>query len=419
MPRPRGFALTQVSHANRLKILGLMQEKGPTSRTELAQLTGLSLPAVSRIVGLLVQKGYAREVGLGDSNGGRKPVLVEAIADAGFVIGVDLGGTCVLAAGADLKGQVLHTTEIYPEGGEVLEGVYAAIHEAINRLSATEQKRVLGIGVGTPGVLDYDSGTVISASNLGWRNVRLREQLQGQFHLPVFVDNDANLAALAEWSQGAGRGVQHLVHITVSRGLGAGIIINGQIHRGAGGTAGEIGETYMAESTESERGWRTLEGLCSGRALVGQAKEALEHGEITSLLQACGGQAEGLTFEMILAAAAAGDPLAVRLVGRAAGYLGVGIANVVNTLDPQLVVIGGILAQAGNLVLGPICETLDRLLSPVMRGKVRVGLGMLGERAGVIGAASLVLHNALAPPLRHGDAVSLLLLERVPRAAAG
>lgn len=408
MSRPHGFGLNQVSEANRLRILSHIRDIERISRTELAQLTGLSLPAVSRIVGLLVEQGYAREIGLGNSRGGRRPVMVEAIPDAGFVIGVDLGGTRILAAAADLHGQVLHDAETRPNGASVLDSLNAAIYEVINRFSAKERKRLLGIGVGTPGLLDFGSGTVITAANLGWKNVPLRELLREKFDLPVFVDNDANVAALAEWSQGAGKGVQHLVHITVSRGLGAGIIINGQLHRGAGGTAGEIGETFMLETTETERGWRTLEGLCAGRALVRQAKEALERGEATSLREACHGQTEALTFEMILSATAAGDPLAVQLVQRAAGYLGVGIANVVNVFDPQLVVVGGMLAQAGDLVLTPIHETLDRLLSPALRQKVQVTLGTLGERAGVIGAASLVLHNAFAPPIQHGESVSLL-----------
>lgn len=414
MPKSHGIALGQVSEANRLRTFNLIREKGQISRTELARLTGLSLPAVSRIVGMLVDQGYAREIGLGDSRGGRKPVMVEAIPDAGFVVGVDLGGTRVLAATADLQGQVRHTVETQPGSVPILEALYAAIQEAIHRLSDKERKRLLGIGVGTPGLLDFESGTVITAANLGWKNVSLRELLRERFDLPVFVDNDANVAALAEWSQGAGKGVQHLVHITVSRGLGAGIILNGQLHRGAGGTAGELGDTFMIETTETERGWRTLEGLCSGRALVRQAKEALERGEVTSLRAACDGQPATLTFEMILAASAAGDPLAIQLVRRAAGYLGVGIANVVNTFDPQLVIVGGVLAQAGDLVLSPIRETLDRLLSPILRQKVRVTLGTLGERAGMIGAAWLVLHNAFASPLQHGEAVSLLSLRRQP-----
>lgn len=414
MSRSYGFGVNLVSAANRLKILSLIQEEGQVSRTELARLTGLSLPAVSRIVGLLVEQGYTREIGLGQSGGGRKPVMLEVIPDAGFVIGVDLGGTHVLAAAADLHGQILHTADASPNGRPVIASIYAAIQEVIDRFSTKQRKRLLGIGVGTPGLLDFGSGTVITAANLDWKNVPLRELLHDKFHLPIFVDNDANVAALAEWAQGAGRGIQHLVHITVSRGLGAGIIINGQILRGAGGTAGEIGETFLLESAETERSWRTVEGLCSGRALVRQVKEALERGEGTSLREACRSRAEGPTFEMILSAATASDPLAVRLVERAAGYLAVEIANVINALDPQLVIVGGMLAQAGDRVLAPIHQALERLLSPVLRDKVSITLGTLGERAGVIGAASLVLHNAFALPLQHGEAVPLLSLRRQP-----
>ncbi|MEW5814055.1 MAG: ROK family transcriptional regulator [Spirochaetota bacterium] len=403
MSKSHGFALNLVSEANRLKILSFIRDKEHISRTELAQLANLSLPAVSRIVGLLLRQGYVREVGLGDSRGGRKPVMVEAVPDVGFVIGVDLGGTRILAAAADLHGRVLHVAEARPEGTRLIDSLFTAIREAVHRLDKEQRKRLLGIGIGTPGLLDYTRGVVITAANLGWKNVPLRDRVQEEFNLPAFVDNDANVAALAEWLQGAGRGVQHLVHITVSRGLGAGIIINGQMHRGAGGTAGEIGETFMLESAKTECGWQTLEGLCAGRALVQQAEDALKRGEAAALHAP-------VTFETILSAAKGGDALSVRLLQRAADYLSVGIANFVNTFDPQLVIVGGMLARAGDLVLKPIREKLDRLLGPVLREKVQVTLGTLGERAGVIGAASLVLHQAFAPPLQHGEAVSLLPL---------
>ncbi len=410
MAKLHGFGLNQVSVANRLRSLGLIREKGHISRTELAKLTGLSLPAVSRIVGLLVEQGYVRQVGLGSSSGGRKPMMLETIPDAGFVVGADLGGTRVLAAVADLHGQILDLAEARPEGTSVIASLYTAIRDAIQSLGVKRRKRLLGIGVGTPGLLDFASGVVITAANLGWKNVPLRDQLQREFNLPVFVDNDANVAALAEWSQGAGRGKSHLVYLMVSRGLGAGIIINGQIYRGAGGTAGEIGDTFLRESTEAERAWLTLEDLCSGRALAAQAQAAVKRGHTSLLRQTSDRRPESLSLETLLGAARSGEALSAELIRSAAGYLGVGIANVVNSFDPQLVIVGGTLAQAGDLVFEPIRETLDRLLSPVLRAKVQVVPGTLGDRAGVIGAASLVLQHAFAPPLEHGEAVSLLTM---------
>lgn len=401
-----GFDLNQVSEANRLKILSLIRDRARVSRTELSRLTGLSLPAVSRIVGLLLDQGYVREKGFGESSGGRKPMMLETIPEAGLVIGIDLGATRVLAAAADLHGRLLHVAEAQSSEAPVLDSLRAAIHEAIDRLTIDQRGRLLGIGVGTPGLIDSSSGVVITAANLGWKNVPLRDLLQKEFDVPVFVENDANVAALAEWSHGAGRGASHLVYLTVSRGLGAGIIINGQIYRGARGTAGEIGDTFLHESRETPGTWLTLEDLCSGRALFAQAKAALEGGERSTLRGAFGQQSEPLNLTAILEAARHGDALAVSLVRRAAGYLGVGIANVVNSLDPQRVIVGGALAQAGDLVFGPIRETLDRLLSPVLRANIEVAPGTLGERAGVIGAFSLVLHHAFSPPLQHGEAVA-------------
>jgi len=326
------------------------------------------------------------------------------------VLGVDLGGTHILAAVADLHGQVLHVAKAQPNGAQVMDSLCTAIHEALAGLTARQRKRLLGIGVGTPGLIDFASGVVITAANLGWKNVPLRDQLQDKFDLPVFVDNDANLAALAEWAQGAGRGVSHLVCLTVSRGLGAGIIIDGQVYRGAGGTAGEIGDTFLRESSEAEHTWLTLEDLCSGRALTAQARAMLDRGQASSLRQLSENRPDSPSLETILDAARSGDSLAVELVRSAAGYLSVGIANVVNSFDPQLVIVGGTLAQAGDLVFKPIREALDHLLSPVLRAKVQVVPGTLGERAAVIGAASLVLQHAFTSPLQHGEVVSLRLI---------
>lgn len=408
MPKSHAFGLNLVSDANRLKILSLIRDNGQTSRTTLAELTGLSLPAVSRIVGLLVEQGYVREIGFGDSRGGRRPMMLEAIPDAGFVIGADLGGMRVLAAVSDLLGHIQHVAEVRPNSASVIEVLHTAIHSAINGLSSEQRKRLLGIGIGTPGLIDYASGVVITAANLGWKNVPLRDLLQAEFDLPVFVDNDANVAALAEWSQGAGQGASHLVYLTVSRGLGAGIILNGLVYRGAGGTAGEMGDTFLLESAETEYGWLTLEDLCSGRAIVARATAALKNGEASSLRLMSGNHLDSLNLEIILKAAMDGDRLAANLVRAAAAYLGVGIANIVNSLDPGLIIVGGTLAQAGDLVFEPIHEKLDHLLSPVLRHKVRVVPGILGEYAGIIGAASLVLYHAFAPPLQHGESVPLL-----------
>jgi glucokinase-like ROK family protein len=400
-----GFDVSQVSDANRLKILSIVRENKHISRTQLAKLTGLSLPAVSRIIGMLIEQGYVREIGLGDSKGGRKPVMLETIPEAGFVIGVDLGGTSVRAALVNLHGQALHIVEQRPEGSSIIEALKNAIHKAIQQLDENQRKRLLGIGVGTPGWLDYSSGVVITAANLGWKNVALRSLLEEEFGLPIFVDNDANVAALAEWSQGAGQKVSHLVYITVSRGLGAGIILDGQIYRGAGGTAGEIGETFLFTSFDPEPRLLTLEDLCSGRALESQAIEAIKHGQDSHLRLLSKNR-----LEMIIEAAQSGDALAIKLMQRAAYCLSVGITNIVHSLDPQLIIIGGTLSKAGNILLEPIYEKLNCLLSPILLKKVEITTGMLGEYAGVLGAASLVLYHAFATPIQHSETVSLLSL---------
>ncbi len=409
MEKPYGFDVSQVKNANRLRILSIIRDNKHISRTQLAKLTGLSLPAVSRIVGMFIEQGYVREIGLGDSRGGRKPVMLETIPEAGFVIGVDLGGTSVKVALVNLHGQALHIVEQRPNESSIIETLIDTIHKAIQHLDKDQRKRLIGIGVGTPGLIDYASGVVITAANLGWKNVALRDLLEEEFNLPIFLDNDANVAALAEWTQGAGQKASHLVYITVSRGLGAGIIIDGQVYRGTGGTAGEIGDTFLVISDGPETKLCTLEDLCSGRALETQAIEALKRGEDSRLLQLSGNRIERISLDMILEAAQLRDALAVRLLQRAAYYLGVGIANIVYSLDPRLIIIGGTLSRAGYTLLEPIYNTLDHLLLPVLRKKVEVTTGMLGEHAGILGAASLVLYHAFSPPIQHSEAFPLLL----------
>lgn len=408
MRKRYGVDLSQVSDANRLKILGMILENGSISRTQLAQLSGLSLPAVSRIVTILIEQGYVREAGFGGSNGGRKPVLLEPISQAGFVIGADLGGSSVRAALVDLNGQIIEVTEQRPQGEPIIQVLLNVIHETIQQLDLGQRKRLLGIGVGTPGLIDYSSGVVLTAANLGWKNFPLRERLENEYHLPIFVDNDANVAALAEWTRGAGQKTAHMVYLTISRGFGAGFILDGKIYRGATGTAGEIGDTFWVLSKEVPSGWHTLEDLCSGRALESQALAAIRQGESSLLCPNRDSPATSIPLEAIFEAARQGDGLATRLVNAAADYLSMGIANLVNIMDPELVIIGGAFSQAGDLLLEPINRALDRLLPPLLRQKVKVTTGVLGERAGVLGAASLVLHHAFMPPIQHNEAVSLL-----------
>ena len=309
------------------------------------------------------------------------------------VVGIDIGGTKTLSAVVEPAGRVLarHRIET-PQTGP--EGVVAALTRSVAAVAASAGLRnedLLGIGVGAPGPLDPATGVVFEPPNLvGWRDVPLARLLQDAVGFEVFVENDANAAALGEAWVGAGAGVRDLIYITVSTGIGGGLILNGDLYHGVSGTAGEIGHMTVEPDgpicTCGRRGH--LEAVASGQAIARMAAEVVRAGRPTRLSTL--GPPEALTAELVARAAIEGDPLARDIYARAGAYIGAAVASLVNVLNPAMVIFGGGVIKAGNLLFDPVRRAVRERAFERPAAAVRIVPAALGDDAGVIGAAAVV-----------------------------
>jgi predicted NBD/HSP70 family sugar kinase len=302
--------------------------------------------------------------------------------DAGIVVGVDFGHSHLRVAVGNLAHQVLaEQSEPIDVDASASEGFDRA-EQLVGRLvesTGISRGKVLGVGLGVPGPIDVETGTLGSTAILpGWIGINPRQELADRLGVPVQVDNDANLGALGELVWGGGRGVKDLAYIKVASGVGAGLVIDGRIYRGPGGTAGEIGHITLDESGPVCR--------CGNRGCL-ETFTAARY--VLELLR--GSHGEGLTIPKMVQLGREGDPGCRRVIGDVGRHIGMGVASLSNLLNPSRVVLGGDLAEAGELVLGPIRESVSRYAIPSAAQRLSVMPGALGARAEVLGALALVL----------------------------
>ncbi|MEV2242897.1 ROK family transcriptional regulator [Streptomyces sp. NPDC049970] len=371
---------TSLHRANLERVVRAVRMAGSLTQAEIARSTGLSAATVSNIVRELKDGGTVEVTPT--SAGGRRARSVSLSGDAGIVIGVDFGHTHLRVAIGNLAHQVLaEESEPLDVDASSAEG-FGRAERLVNRLVETtgiSPEKVIGVGLGVPGPIDVESGTLGSTSILpGWTGINPSQELAGRLGVPVYVDNDANLGALGELVWGSGRGVRDLAYIKVASGVGAGLVIDGHIYRGPGGTAGEIGHITLDESGPVCR--------CGNRGCL-ETFTAARY--VLPLLMPSHGP--DLTMERVVQLAREGDPGCRRVVGDVGRHIGSGVANLCNLLNPSRVVLGGSLAEAGELVLGPIRDSVSRYAIPSAARQLSVLPGALGGRAEVLGALALVL----------------------------
>jgi len=312
-----------------------------------------------------------------------------------FVIGVDLGGTKIYTVLAGPDGRVMAAVKVPTEsaGGRdhVLKRIVRTM-EQVREQAGVPGRLVGATVVGAPGPLDASRGIVYQAPNLGWRNVPLKQLLEEAAGIPAWLENDANLAALGEHVYGAGLGETDLVYITVSTGIGGGMILGGRLYRGIGGGAGEIGHmTVLPDGPLCSCGNRgCLEALASGSAIAREARSLVARGKGSAILVA-GGEDSGVDAEAVSAAAAAGDPEAVFIIAAAARFLGIGLANVVNLLNPAMVILGGGAMKIGSLLFEGARSEMQKRALAAAYDRVKLVPAQLGDRAGAMGAVALAL----------------------------
>lgn len=311
-------------------------------------------------------------------------------------IGIDVGGTNVKIALVDGEGKIIYSNSVPTYAQMGYEYTVNNIKQAIRDLmkeTNTDAKEIEGIGFDFPGQVDYKTGVVKLAPNIpGWINVPIAQMIKEEFNIPTRIDNDVRCAALGELKFGAGKGCENFVCITVGTGIGSGLVINGQLVRGAANAAGEIGHIKLQMNGGPICGCGDtgcLEAFASGPSIVAMAQEYLKGGKSTKFREMAGADGE-ITPYIVAKAAEAGDPVAKRIFEIVGTYIGMGLVSVINLLNPEKVIIGGGVAAAGDLLLDPIRKTIKERAMVVAGNSVEIVPAELGNSAGVIGASMLV-----------------------------
>ncbi len=374
---------------NRLRIIEALYRHPLSSRADLARATQLSRATVSTLVEELVRIGLVEEHVRAAAPGataeggvGRPPVLLSLVSGAAFAIGLDFGHQHIRVALCDLSGEPVvddySLAEVDRAPIESLDLAHQLVRDAL-RSAGVAPDRVLGVGMGVAAPINTATGNLEADGILpGWRGIRPAAEMEARLGIPVALDNDANLGALGEKAFGAARGVDDLVYIRLSAGIGAGLILEGHPYQGFGGVAGEVGHVVSDPTGPICR--------CGNRGCLEAVASPVA---VAALLERSIG--EPVTVQRLLELVAGGHRGARRAVAEAGEAVGRAVSMLVNVLNPQLVVVGGDLAQAGQVLLDPISAAIERHSVAPAAAMVRVTTGRLGARAEVLGAAALIL----------------------------
>jgi glucokinase-like ROK family protein len=377
---------TAMREINRSAILDIIRQESPISRSAIAERLDVSPPTVMRIVDSLIEEGFVRMQGGTEWSGGRRRSLLEFNVDGFVVLGVDLGGTKMYGAISDLGGHILTEVNLgrHESSGEESFERLASLIDTLLASPKLEGRQVRGIGVGAPGITRHHEGIVSWAYTLNWKDFPLKARLASRYSLPITVDNDVNLAALGELWFGAGQNTQNMVLIAIGTGIGAGIIIDGALYRGAHEASGEIG--HMIPGREffgsNFEAFGALESLASGTGITNRAREAIK---------SSGGvlDPEGPLAEQVFDLSRQRQAWAQKIIDETVDYLAVAIANLTVSFDPEVVVLGGGVTGSADLLVQPILRRLHGMIPT----PPKLVVSDLGLRATVMGAITHVLQN--------------------------
>lgn len=379
---------------NQTGILDLIRVHKAVSRAELSQLTGLSPTATGAIVSSLLEKDYIHETGTGQSKGGRRPVLLELKPGSYCSVGIDLDVNYINVMLIDITGRVIYENSTEMDSTASFENTVTRmerlVKEVVDKYSI-DFRKLLGIGISVPGMIDSETHKVVFAPNLGWEDVDIRSHLAGTFNVPVYVENEAMASAICENWVGSCQGINNFVCINIRSGIGAGIFAGGQLYRGAGGSAGEVGHIVVDENGPrcGCGNYGCLETMASTRRIVENAKKLVRQGIASKLNEV--EDVDEITINSIIEAARAGDEASKNVLLESARYLGIAISNIVNTLNPSKIVIGKEFVRYADLVMDQIKSVVSckALKSPA--SKVEIIESEIGEKASTLGAAIIPL----------------------------
>jgi predicted NBD/HSP70 family sugar kinase len=375
-----------IKQINLTLVLNLIREKGPISRIEVSKLSTLNRATVSSLVDELMAKKYILEVREGKSSGGRKPILVRFNSHAGYVLGLEINVDFIIATRVNLSAEI-QWEKILPIASNeqaILEQLYVLLDEMITNTPASPLG-IIGIGIGVAGVVNLKTGSVVITPNGTLKNVPLKHLIQSYTGINTFVDNDCNTAAMAESMFGAGTNRNQLILVSIShQGIGVGILLDGKIFRGSDGFAGEMGHmTINMDGPKCNCGNRGCwEVYASAKTLTEKYRQSVQ-------------SPTNVTVEKIIELANHGDPHAITSLTKTGEYLGVGLSNIVNTFNPDVIILRGAIASANQWIYNPIQRTLLDRAFFLSSTYVEIIPSQFGRYAAAIGAACSIIHNLL------------------------
>ncbi|NOX90106.1 MAG: ROK family transcriptional regulator [Calditrichaeota bacterium] len=400
MIREAGYGPKLVREYNELNILRFIKNDGPISRAELAKKYKLSKAAVSEIIGHLLNLGYIREIGPGNSTrlGGRKPILLEFNPKSGYAIGLEIKRDHARVALSDLNAKIYRLEYFsFTKGSSlkhVVEKVYGYIDEFM-KLSWVKKARPIGIGVAIPGLINYDQGKIQESDTLkNWVGFPLRKMFEDRYNMEVIIENDVKTISLGECRFGNGKNIDNMIYLWVGDGLGAGIIIKGELYRGVSASAGEIGYYdvgYLIKNVNECRllynGHKNFGDILSDKVLVEGAKRGLEN-EFRDMLDK-----SKLSVDYILKTANEKNPLALELLREYGFLVGVVCINLINTLNPEMIIIGGQPLAHNQILINYIKDQIKHDILRTPSRVVKIKKAKLKQNAAIMGAVALVLED--------------------------
>ncbi|MCA1010831.1 ROK family transcriptional regulator [Halobacillus halophilus] len=383
---------------NRSIILNMIREEGPISRAEIAKKTRLTPPTVSNIVKELIHTQFVIETTQGMSKGGRKPTLLEINADQFYTLGIDVGTFHMKFVVTNLFGDLKDVTSLpignYPENEDILSIMKQGIQELLYS-GSNDPDKFLGIGVGMHGIVDPEEGISLFAPSFQLRNIPIKEELEKDFNMIVKVENDARTMTLGEYWFGNGNDADNMVGVNVGNGIGAGMMIKGRLFHGENSIAGEIGHvTIDLSGPKCTCGnYGCLQTLAAGPAIAERARKELKTGKPSLIHELVDGDFEKVDGQVVYQAACEGDEFSIDLLNQTGRYLGIGLTNLIHTINPKRIIVGGGVSNAGDFLMKGIEETIQSRGLTDKAKETSIVLSKLGEHASAIGACVLVLEE--------------------------
>lgn len=381
-----------IATPNDCLVLNTIRHQGPISRADIAKATNLTAPAITYITNKLLDSGIVTEHTIGQSSGGRRPILLAINPDTLNVLVIHISSNRLRGYLVDGELNVISEKE-YSVQKMAKDDILELMLSTILDLKKDAKTDILGIGVVVHGPVQSKEGISLFAPNLGWRNVPIKYIVEEKIGLPTFVENDVRAMAIGEFYYGSASDIENMVFLKVGYGIGSAIFIDGKLYRGCGDSAGEIGHTTIDVGGPlcSCGNYGCLEAVASENALVKSMIKSIKEGRSSMVQEMAGGNLEDITPEMIYEAAEKNDNLAGRFLRQTARYLGIGIANAINTFNPELLVIGGGIVKAKSSIEKTMLDTVkDRCLENSFN-QCKIEFSQMGEIATIKGAADVVM----------------------------